>query len=252
MATYNVHAGHAKQGNKFSGASGFCNESVENRLIKDAVIKWLEADGHKAYDCTINSGTSASNIISQIKTKTNAHKATANISIHLNALEMSKSDGKTKGVECCVYASSGEAYKMGDRICRSVASLGFKNRGNKIRTNLAILKGISNGGANVLVECFFCDDQDDYKLYAVLGPDKVGKAIAEGIVGHEIKLTTKKEFKVKTKTPLNIRKGAGTSFTTVGVAPVSVYTIIETNGNWGKLKSGAGWISISPTYVDRL
>jgi hypothetical protein len=49
-----------------------------------------------------------------------------------------------------------------------------------------VLKGITNKGANILVECFFCDDQDDYNLYAKLGADAIGKAIAEGVVGHEI------------------------------------------------------------------
>ena len=31
-----------------------------------------------------------------------------------------------------------------------------------------------------------------------------------------------------------------------------VYTIVQTSGNWGKLKSGAGWISIKSKYVSRV
>lgn len=49
-------------------------------------------------------------------------------------------------------------------------------------------------------------------------------------------------------TNLNIRKGAGTSYNVVGVCPKGVYTITETktvNGlEWGKLKSGLGWIAL--------
>lgn len=30
-----------------------------------------------------------------------------------------------------------------------------------------------------------------------------------------------------------------------------VYTIVEQRGNWGKLKSGAGWINVSPEYVTK-
>ena len=50
---------------------------------------------------------------------------------------------------------------------------------------------------------------------------------------------------------LNIRKGPGTNYSINGVIrDKGVYTIVETNGNWGRLKSGAGWISL--TYTQRL
>ncbi len=187
MAVYTVHGGHAKQGNKYCGASGYCYESTEDRKIKDAVIKWLRVDGHTVYDCTIDSGLSQSNIISKIKKQINSHKnVTANISIHLNACTKSAKDGKVKGTEVCVYALGTDADKLGKKICKNMAALGFTNRGTKARTNLGVLKGITNGGANLLVEALFCDDQDDYILYKATGADAVGKAIAEGIVGHEI------------------------------------------------------------------
>lgn len=47
---------------------------------------------------------------------------------------------------------------------------------------------------------------------------------------------------------LNIRSGAGTSFKVVGtVKSGEVYTVVEENSGWGKLKSGAGWIRLSYT-----
>ena len=51
---------------------------------------------------------------------------------------------------------------------------------------------------------------------------------------------------------LNIRKGPGTNYASNGFCPVGVYTIVEeSNGigatKWGKLKSGAGWISLDYT-----
>ena len=52
---------------------------------------------------------------------------------------------------------------------------------------------------------------------------------------------------------LNIRKGPGTSYEVVGtVKKGQAFTIVEVNGNWGKLKSGTGWISISSNYVKKL
>ncbi len=47
---------------------------------------------------------------------------------------------------------------------------------------------------------------------------------------------------------LRIRAGAGTNYEQVGsVKRGEVYTIVETQGNWGKLKSGAGWICLDYT-----
>lgn len=52
---------------------------------------------------------------------------------------------------------------------------------------------------------------------------------------------------------LNVRKGPGTNY---GINQVvkknEVYTIVEVQGTWGKLKSGAGWISIHSAYCERI
>ena len=51
-----------------------------------------------------------------------------------------------------------------------------------------------------------------------------------------------------TTAALNIRNGAGTNNAIVGcIRDRGTYTIVETNGNWGKLKSGAGWICLDYT-----
>ena len=50
---------------------------------------------------------------------------------------------------------------------------------------------------------------------------------------------------------LNIRKGPGTAWNITGkIKDKGVYTIVETQGTWGKLKSGLGWISLN--YTKRL
>ena len=47
---------------------------------------------------------------------------------------------------------------------------------------------------------------------------------------------------------LNIRKGPGTSYAITGqIKDKGTYTIVAKSGSWGKLKSGAGWISLSYT-----
>lgn len=59
-------------------------------------------------------------------------------------------------------------------------------------------------------------------------------------------------YKVKiTATSLNVRKGASTSYSVVTtVKKGEVYTIVEENNGWGKLKSGVGWISLN--YTERV
>ena len=65
----------------------------------------------------------------------------------------------------------------------------------------------------------------------------------------ETKTTKAKEYQVKvTADALNIRKGAGTNYSVVGVIYKNgVYTIVEEKDGWGKLKSGAGWIMLKYT-----
>ena len=47
---------------------------------------------------------------------------------------------------------------------------------------------------------------------------------------------------------LNVRKGPGTNYDiNMVIQKGGVYTIVEQQGNWGKLKSGAGWINLDYT-----
>lgn len=63
---------------------------------------------------------------------------------------------------------------------------------------------------------------------------------------------TSSSYLVKVTTDaLNIRKGPGTSYDITGcIRDKGTYTIVETSGNWGRLKSGAGWICL--TYTQRI
>lgn len=69
-------------------------------------------------------------------------------------------------------------------------------------------------------------------------------------IGTGAATTSKVPYKVRVSiTDLNIRAGAGTNFASKGVIAPNVYTIVEEKTGqgasmWGKLKSGAGWISL--------
>ena len=95
-------------------------------------------------------------------------------------------------------------------------------------------------------------------LYNRLGDiaEKANKLLG---VKEEAKVDAFVPYKVKViKPPLNIRSGPGTNYPVVGtIKETGVYTIVEeAKGNttypWGKLKSNAGWCSMSPSYVKKV
>lgn len=81
-----------------------------------------------------------------------------------------------------------------------------------------------------------------YKVF-----DDAGKEV----FAETVKVPTKAndEFLARvTASGLNIRSGPGTSYKVNGtIRDKGTYTIVDTNGKWGKLKSGAGWIHLDYT-----
>lgn len=260
----NVHAGHAKDNNKFCGADGGSigvKESVENRKIKDSIIKYLRQSNNTVYDCTVDAGSSATDILSKICSKCNKNAVDIDLSIHLNAYNKSSADGKIKGVECWCYSSnSTKATTMAKRICNNINKLGFTNRGVKYNTNYYILRNTKSQA--IIIECFFCDDEDDVKQYKKVGADAIGKAIAEAVINKTIQSSgasnsaSSGTFFVRvTADELNVRAGAGINYKINKVVKKGeAFHIVETFNNngtlWGKLLSGAGWISLK--YTERV
>lgn len=244
MAKYNVHAGHNPDGKKACGAVGLIKESTEARKVKNLVIKYLKAQGHTVYDCTVNDGTSASNVLTKIVSKCNAHKVNLDVSIHFNSgVGDKKGNDKTTGTEVLIYSQTSKAKDEATRICKEIAKLGFKNRGVKIRDELFVLRKTNSPA--LLIECCFVDDKDDVELY---NADKMAKAIVKGITGKEV-VEAFKSYKVKiTADILNVREKASTGAKLVTqVKEGQVYTIVKKSNGWGKLKSGVGWIKLSYT-----
>lgn len=171
----NVHAGHNPDGKIACGAVGLIKESTEARKVKNRVISLLQQRGHTVYDCTVENGTSQTDVLSKIVAKCNAHNANLDISIHFNAGASDK-NSKTTGTEVLVYSASSKSYDFAKRIASSIAKLGFTNRGVKEQPSLYVLKNTK--APALLIECCFVDDKDDVNLYDV---DKMANAIADGI-----------------------------------------------------------------------
>lgn len=52
---------------------------------------------------------------------------------------------------------------------------------------------------------------------------------------------------------LNIRSGPGSNYAQVGTTKKGTkHTIVATSGDWGKVKSGRGWISLNSKYVTKI
>lgn len=176
----NVHAGHNPDGKAACGAIGYIKESTEARRVKDEVVRMLRELGHTVYDCTVDNGTSVSDVLKKIVSKCNVHKVDLDISIHFNSAGNLPEDGKTTGTEVLLYSGYSKARDEAEAVCKAIASLGFKNRGVKFRPDLYFLK--KTVAPAILIECCFVNDKDDTNLYDYY---KMAKAIVKGITGTE-------------------------------------------------------------------
>lgn len=176
-----VRGGHCP---KVPGARAMLDELTEDRLVKNALVKRLIQIGYEVLDVTPPDSTSTSSAdLAYGVNKANEWGADLFISIHFN--KAYDSYNGALGSEVCVYST----HDIAQRVVNGLASLGFKNRGQKIRTGLYELKHTKM--KSMIVETCFVEATEDVELYKKLGPDAIGKAIAEAIVnGKAVENTT--------------------------------------------------------------
>lgn len=181
-----IRGGHSLN---LRGASGLIDEVTEDRKVKDIIVKYLKMDGHEVLDVTPTNSNSSAQDLSFGVSKANAWGADYFCSIHFNA-------GGGRGTEVLYYNGSSKGKSKAEKIASKIAELGFINRGAKVDTRGLYELRNTKMPANIIEVCFV-DNQSDVNLYRQLGIEKIGKAIAEGIIGHEIKEMT--EGKIETK-----------------------------------------------------
>lgn len=239
-----VDKGHTVQNGGVCGACGLLKESVENRPVGNKVIEKLKALGHTVIDCSCDYSKDRDEQLAAIVKKANAQKLDLFLSLHLNA-------GGGTGAEVYTTNTSGaksEAKKLVDTYCNRT---GFKNRGHKYAEFYVLRHTVAPA---MLIEMAFVDTEADYKKWNDLGAELIANAIVEGITGQvvqekpvETPSTTSYTVKI-TADVLNVRAGAGTNYkVNTQVKKGEVYTIVGESNGWGKLKSGAGWISLKYT-----
>lgn len=180
MTAVTVHAGHNPSGKVACGASDYIDESKEARTITRKVIRLLKKNGIKAYNCTVNNGSSQMDVLKKICAKCNAKKRDIDISIHFNsAVHQAKEDGKTTGTEVWVKSTCGTRGELAGKICLKLGKLGFRNRGVKTTDSLYFLNHTNKPA--LLVEVCFVSDPDDAALYR-RNRNEVAKAIARAVL----------------------------------------------------------------------
>lgn len=191
----NVHAGHNPDGMVGCGAIGFIKESTENRKVKDEVIRLLRALGHTVYDCTVDNGTSANNVLTNIVKKCNEHEADLDVAIHFNSVDKKLlEDGKTTGTEVFVYNTNSEAMPYAQNVAKAIEALGFTLRDDATKdyvktANFYVLR--KTKAPAMLIECCFVNDKDDVALYDY---KSMAEAIVYGITGQRYEEPTNDEM----------------------------------------------------------
>lgn len=170
-----VRGGHTP---KSPGAAAIINELTEDRKVKTAVIKYLQSLGHTVKDVTPGDTVAYPTELNSGISSANNWGAELFVSIHFNKAYSSYNG--TIGSEVCVHSKFTTAQRVVDKL----GSLGFKNRGQKIRTDLGELTKTNMPA--MIVEVCFVEATGDVALYKKLGSDAVGKAIAEGIAGKNV------------------------------------------------------------------
>lgn len=174
-----VRGGHCP---KVTGASALIDELKEDRLVKDVVIKYLKELGHTVLDVTPPDSISSSSAdLSYGVNKANNWGADLFVSIHFN--KAYNSYNGALGTEVCVYSEN----DISGRVVNGLAKLGFKNRGQKIRTGLYELKNTKM--KSMIIEVCFVEATEDVALYKRLGSDKIAKNIAESIANKKVSAT---------------------------------------------------------------
>ena len=185
-----VRGGHCP---RVPGASKFLDELTEDRKVKESVIKYLRQLGHEVLDVTPPDNTnSSSGDLSNGVNRANLFGADLFLSIHFNkAYDVYNG---FLGSEVCVYSP----FDIAQRVVNGLASLGFKNRGQKVRTGLYELKHTNMKA--MIIEVCFVESIGDVGLYKKLGHDLIGKTIAQAITNKninnsDVKLTVSNEIK---------------------------------------------------------
>ena len=235
------------------------NSNVCNKI--QAILKDYDVTIYRTDDTTGKTDISLSERVKRC----NNYNPHLFVSIHHNA-------GGGTGTEVYWHTKgTAEDKKVASILAPKLASkCGMRNRGVK-QASFAVLGCKPTA---ILVEGGFMDTVADYEIITSdKGQQAYAEAVAESIIEYLglKKVATSQPSQPQVSTPstpssssvsftvkiicneLNIRKEASFDSAVVGVVKKGqVYTIVEEKNGLGRLLSGAGWISMGASYVEKV
>ena len=191
------------------------------------------------------------------------------ISCHANAVGSGWS--AASGVETLIHnnvGNQGDSRRLADKVqARLVQGTPQKNRGVKTQA-LAMCNCTAMGTkASILCEIGFMTNKEEAELmkkamFCMEQAEDICKGLCDYLGKSYIPIsdvvpipvdvepnTTEDPFLVRVNVAeLNIRQKPSALSKVMGtIRDKGVYTIVQTSGNWGRLKSGAGWINLKYT-----
>lgn len=177
-----VRGGHNFQA---KGASGIIDETIEDRKVYLALIKYLKSAGHNVIDVTPGDCDVNTDLYLGVE-KAESNGVELFLSIHFD--KAYDTYNGALGTGTWIYGTGGKAEEYAKKIVDKVSSgTGLKNRGVKVNAKLYELRKTSMPA--VIVEVCFCEATEDVRIYKEKGADFIGKLIAEAIDGNEINIT---------------------------------------------------------------
>ena len=148
-----MSSGHST---KCEGANGYLNEVKEATRVVDMLAPMLRAHGVEVETFHDTHSTNQSQNLETITDWHNDQARELDISVHFNA---SQQTNKPMGTEVWYVTQE----QLADELSRSIASVGFKNRGPKYSDSLWFLNQTMM--PSVLLEICFVDSTADAELY---------------------------------------------------------------------------------------
>lgn len=240
-----------------NGSRGIIREWTMNDSVVRKIIDILSEYDVTVYRTDDPTGNKDISLTERVR-RCNGYNPHLFVSIHHNA-------GGGTGTEVFWHTKgTSEDKKVASIVAPKLASMcGVTNRGVK-QAQLGVLTCKATA---ILVEGGFMDHKGDYELItSEYGQKLYAKAVAEAITEY-LGLKKKQDFsntpttsqisepfKVKiTCSELNIRQSDNFDSKIMGtVKNGEVFTIIEEVNGLGRLKSGAGWISLNRNYVKKI
>lgn len=152
-----ISAGHYGKG---TGANGLIDEGEQVIYVVKELEKRFKASAIPTHIIIDNESTNQRQNLAYLVSEHNKTERNLDVSIHFNAVEGARNDGI--GTE--VLYMNPNIRELAEKLSASIAqAAGFKNRGAKLRTNLAFINGTTKPA--LLIEICFVNSETDVRLY---------------------------------------------------------------------------------------